>query len=688
MGDTLFIRTGSRSTLSKIVVMRRLVIFVVMVQLILLGFAHSSPAKESYFDMNLEQLMQIEVTSASRRQQPLSDTAAAVFVITQDDLKRAGVTSIPQALRMVPGVQVGKIEADNWAVSIRGFNQEFANKLLVLIDGRSIYSPVTSGVYWDEHLLPIDNIERIEVIRGPGGSLWGENAVNRIVNIITKNAKETQGFYLSSGVGNEEEGLLSLRYGGKVGSSTFFRIYGKGMKGDSAKWEWDGSAHDDWNYLTGGVRVDSYLSASDTITVTGALTRGLRDKDFSFPIFVPPYLDEMRFKMAANTGHLMARWRHSFKENSELTLKGYFWSEGRSYSNYSFTSNTLDFEGQYRISLDRHLLTVGADYRHIWTHFSNTYQVSLLPPKRRDHFYSIYFQDEISLNPRLKLTVGSRFSHNPFTDWEVQPTARLLWHINEGNSLWCSVSRAVRIPDLARHGIEFIAAAYKPTNSPVPMGVIVTGKKHLDSESVVSYEVGYRRMVSQRFSLDVAAYFNKYRKLYSFRNPDDISGLIKDPLPHVNVYAVSDNLGDAESYGFEAAANLQVTPWWRLQGAFTFGRMFVHYSGKTFFQAFPEKEEEGRMPRHQFSLRSSMDISSKLSLNTWLRYSDNLWKNEVPSYFTMDATVLWKPLKNLEVSLSGFNLFDNRHPEFKPNITIQGLGEVERSFFGKITWRF
>jgi len=628
------------------------------------------------------------VTSAARRQQPLSDTAAAVFVITQDDLRRTGVTSIPQALRMVPGVQVAKIDADNWAVSIRGFNQEFANKLLVLVDGRSIYSPVTSGVYWDEHLLPIDNIERIEVIRGPGGSLWGDNAVNGIVNIITKNAKNTQGFYLTTGAGNEDEAMVGARYGGHIGDHTFFRIYGKGIKGDSAKWEWDGSAHDDWNYITGRLRIDSNLSHKDTLTITGALTRGLRDKDFYSPIFLPPYLEELRFKMAANTGHLMAKWKHLFNNGSELLLKSYFWSEGRSYTNYAFTSNTLDMEGQYRIPMGRHLLTVGADYRHIWTHFWNTYQVGFWPAKRRDHFYSLFFQDEVSLAPSLKLILGSRFSHNPFSDWEVQPTARLLWHIDEKNTLWCAISRAVRTPDIARHSVAFLTAAYPSQGGYPPLGIVVTGNKDLDSETVLAYEAGYRKEVSQWFNMDVTAYFNKYRKLLSTRRIGDPSGVIEDPIPHVNLYAVSDNLGDAESYGVEASANLQVTPWWRFQGAFTFGRLFIHYSHNAALKISPEDEEEGRMPRHQFSLRSSMDISSNLSFNTWLRYSDNLWENGIPSYLTMDATVIWKPLKNLEISLSGFNLFDNRHPEFRTNFTIQGVAEVERSFFGKITWRF
>ena len=689
MGDKPFMSIKCRGILSNVAMVRRLAIFVLMVQLLLLGYAHNSPAKESYFNMSLEQLMQIEVTSASKRQQPLSDTAAAVFVITQDDLKRTGVTSIPQALRMVPGVQVAKINADNWAVSIRGFNDEFANKLLVLIDGRSIYSPISSGVYWDEHLIPIDNIERIEVIRGPGGSLWGENAVNGIVNIITKNAKDTQGFYLSSGIGNEDENLLFLRYGGKLGSNTFYRIYGKGVKGDSSKWNWDGSANDDWNYLNGGIRIDSQPTPKDTLVFTGDLIKSHRGKDYFTATLKYPYQKELKYKMRANAGHLMATWKHQFSKDSQLMLKGYFWNEGRKYENYSFVSNTLDLEAQYRMPLGIHLMTIGGEYRHTWSHFLNTCQIGFYPAKRRDHFYSLYFQDEIGFTPKLKLTLGSRFSHNPFTDWEIQPTARLLWHLTTSTSLWAAVSRAVRTPDFGRESISYLFTTLPPkgTSRPLPLALIGKGSRHLDSETVVAYEAGIRSKVSKRFTLSASLYFNKYRKLLAVRTPV-YKGISFEPVPHLQAEGAFDNLGDAESYGFESVANFEITPWWRLQGAFTFGRMFLHYSHKTFSQLFPENEEEGRMPRHQFSLRSSMDISSKLSLNTWFRYSDNLWRNGVPSYFTMDATILWKPLKNLEVSLSGFNLLDNRHPEFRPNITTQGIGEVERSFFGKITWRF
>ncbi len=664
-------------------------LFVLLVQLAFLAGETPSFAKEGYFDMSLEQLMKVEVTSASKHEQSLTDTAAAVFVITQDDLRRSGVLTIPEALRMVPGVQVSRINADNWAVSIRGFNGEFANKLLVLIDGRSIYSPVSSGVYWDEHNIPIDEIERIEVIRGPGGSLWGENAVNGIINIITKKAKETQGLMISTGVGNENEALVSARYGGRVGDNTFFRLYAKGIKGDSSKWRWDGSAHDDCNHIRGGFRVDSKLGERDSVTFSGDLHRGNRKKDYYAPTFSFPYAEELRYTSLVNTGDLLARWRHGLSNGGEMVLRGYFWGEGRQYENYSFVSNTLDLDGRVRIPLRNHLITLGAEYRHVWTHFWNTYQVGFFPGKRRDHFYSLYFQDEVSLSSRLKLVVGSRFSHNPFSDWEVQPTARLLWHMSDKNTLWMAVSRAVRTPDFGRHSISYLYAVIPPKGEgrSLPLAVVGEGNRHLDSESVVSYEMGTRTVFSPRFNVSTAVYFNRYRKLLN-TTKSVFSGLNTDTTPHLEAISSFDNIGYGESYGFEASANIEVTPWWRLQGAFTFGRMFVHYSHRLFEKLAPEDQEEGRMPRHQLSLRSSMDLSSSLSLNTWLRYVDNLWRNGVPSYVAFDATVIWRPAKQIEVSLSGFNLFDNRHAEFNPNLTDQNVSEVERSFFGKITLRF
>lgn len=644
--------------------------------------------------LSLEQLMAIEVTSVSKRPQKLLNSAAAIFVLTNEDLMRSGATSIPEALRMVPGVEVARIDGSKWAISVRGFNSRFSNKLLVLLDGRIVYSPLFSGVLWDIQDLLLDDVDRIEVIRGPGASLWGANAVNGVINIITKTAKDTQGTLLTGGAGTEERGFGGIRHGGKLTEKMHYRVFGKYFDRDNQKFPSGGESSDGWDYLRGGFRLDWEKSPRDQITVSGEMFDGEAGQTVNEKLLVSPFSQDNYDPSETKGGHILARWERGLGKRSNMALQFYYDRFESSDDIADINVDVYDADFQHRFaSGDAHDVVWGIHYRVTQnTLHSSSFSSLFIPPYRTAQLFSGFVQDDITLMPgRLFLTVGTKVEHNSFTAFEYQPTARVLWKVDQKNTFWSAVSRAVRTPYVGENnavlnGIVAPSTAANP--GPLPLVVRVYRNPDLRSEDLLAYEVGYRTLLSERLSVDFTAFYNRYRDLVTFLQSSGDSFVETFPSPvHVVAPFQAQNKMEGESYGGELSAEIRMTPKWRLKAAYSFLQIQLHLvSGGTDTAA--EAAGEKRSPHHQLSLRSSVDIRDNVQFDAWLRYVDNLPDLNIPSYVTLDLRLGWKPRKNMEVSVVGQNLLDSQRPEFISEIVDTRGTEVQRGVYVNMKWTF
>jgi len=643
-------------------------------------------------ELSLEELMNIEITSVSKKAQKLSDAAAAVFVITQEDIRRSGVTSIPEALRMVPGLQVARIDANKWAITSRGFNGRLANKLLVLIVGRSVYSPLYSGVFWEAQHTLLEDVDRIEVIRGPGATLWGANAVNGVINIMTKQAKETQGGMVATGTGTEERGFGSVRYGAKLADDTYYRAYAKYFNRDNGVDASGKEMADDWEVVSGGFRIDSQTSDNNSLTLQGDIYDGHAGGTYKFASLLAPFSQTFDDDTDISGANILARWKHDFSQSSDMALQLYYDRTEHNEALVEEDRDTFDTDFQHRFALSNQQEIIwGLGYRLTCDDINNSFNTSLEPDSRDDHLFSAFVQDNITLvKNRLRLTLGSKFEHNDYTGFEIQPNGRLLWTPDERHSVWASVSRAVRTPSRIEHDGHYnyeVIAPFTPDN-PTPMPALVTlaGDRDFDSEELIAYELGYHVQATSRLYVDIATFYNVYDNLRTVE-PGTPFLEISPTSAHIVQPTVADNKMDGETYGVELMVDWRALDWWRLQGAYTYLQMQLHTdedSGDIYTLNL-----EGLSPHHQLSLRSSMDLPKELELDMWVRYVDNLPYQNVGSYFNLDLRLGWKPHKNLELSIVGQNLLDNHHPELLKSEGEMSLSsEVERSVYVKITCWF
>ncbi|OGP69341.1 MAG: TonB-dependent receptor [Deltaproteobacteria bacterium RBG_13_47_9] len=655
-----------------------------------LGWAYENPTDLT--ELAIEDLMKIEITSVSKKQQKVFDAAAAIFVITQEDIRRSGVTSIPEALRMAPGVEVAHISANQWAISIRGFNNLFANKLLVLIDGRSVYSPLYSGVFWDIQDTLLEDIERIEVIRGPGATLWGANAVNGVINIITKQAKDTQGGLVSFGGGTEERGFGEVRYGGKIGEGTYYRAYAKYFDRDHFSDTFGQATHDGWNALRGGFRVDSQLSLQDSITAQGDIYKTDSGLTSSFALLYPPFTQSLNEEIRSVGGNILGRWRHTFSNSSDMILQMYYdWTEHQELA-HGERRDTFDLDFQHKFPLVEWQEVVwGLGYRLVEDDIRNSFSVAFTPDHRTDHLFSGFVQDDLSLiKDRLRVTLGSKFEHNSYTGFEIQPNVRMLWTPGSRHSIWGAVSRAVRTPARADDDVRYNISALPPdtvTNpSSLPVLISAFGNHYVESEKLIAYELGYRVQATSRITMDIATFYNDYTHLRS--SETGMPRLETSPGPlHLLVPITLGNGLKATTYGLEMAIDWRALNWWRLQASYTYLKVRVP-SASVMSSTFVEFGDE-RDPRHQIGLWSWMDLRRDLELNLSFRFVDKLPDLQVKSYVNLDAQLVWKPHKNLELSIVGQNLLDHSHAEFRTESFLPAPAiEVERGVYGRMTWRF
>lgn len=642
--------------------------------------------------LSLDELMEIEVTLASKKEEKLFETAAAVYAVSSEEIRRSGVTSIAEALRMVPGMQVARIDANKWAISARGFNSRFANKLLVLIDGRSVYTPLFSGVYWEAQDFLLEDLEHIEVIRGSGATLWGANAVNGIINIITKKAQDTQGGLVTLGVGTEEHRLGGIRYGGKWGGDVYYRVYAKYFDRDSFVYTSGEDASDEWDVLRGGFRMDWEVSESNALTLQGHLYEGTLGQTLTIASLDSPFEQVFDDEPRIAEMSVLGKWKHIFSDASNLALQFYYDRSTREEAIIAGTVNTFDVDFQHRLGLGAWQEMVwGTGYRFITDDIEGTYTMSVHPGSRRFDVLSAFVQDEIKLiNNRLRLMLGSKFEHNDYTGFEIQPNVRLLWMPHERHTIWGVVSRAVRTPTGTEDDVRFRFQVVPPDDPrnivQQPIMLVARGSPDFESEELVAHELGYRVLLKNQLSFDMTMFYNVYDNLRTGEPGLPIPSTSSSPA-HYILPITADNKMYGDTYGMEWTAAWQVLDGWRLHAAYTYLKMQLHIDAESRDSWLEAAEEES--PNHQFHLRSSMDLGQDLEFDLGLRYVDDLPSLDVEQYFTLDARVGWKPHEDIELSVVCRNLSDDHHPEFGMPRFIRTLPtEVERGIYGAIRWRF
>ncbi len=660
--------------------------------------ANDSNSGDNLADFSLEELMSIEITTLSRKAENLGSAPAAVHVISQSDIRRSGARSIPELLRLVPGMQVAQIDGNKWAVTARGANGRFANKLLVLMDGRTLYNPLLSGVYWDVQDTDIAAIERIEVIRGPGATMWGSNAVNGIVNIITKHSADAQGGHL--GVLGGQSGYEGvLRYGSKVGDSAF-RVYGKILDRDGnvnlvgedtedysemarvgGRFDWDGHDNQDFTFSA-----EAYTGESGEYRISRSL--------------IPPYEMILDTVSEMSGAFALARWSRNFASDSTLQINAYYDAHKRDGVTYTEDRKTFDLDIQYGFSpWQNHSLMWGLNSRFSRNKTSGTFEIQIIPAENELRLFSGFIQDEISLlDGNARLMIGSKFENNNLGDKtvEVEPSVRFSIGLGGNKTAWAAVSSAVRMPSRGEQNGRIVSAVLPPGQPqlplPVPTVVVVNGNLNMKSEEVTAYEIGYR-MRDAAFQFDVAAFYNQFSDLRSLQQGAPTcqpSGVLVqlDPTCLATATFVEAPLfvGSNTSYdamGVELSVAKHFSERWRLHGTYTYFHTTDGSAGNGQELAVIEDS-----PDHQLSIRSSMDIGESLELDLWLRWIDELESQQIDAYAALDLRFAWSPGPALSVAAVGRNLFAGEHLEFMSELVDLAPVQIEPEAYIELRWNF
>ncbi len=674
---------------------------------------------DALLDLSLEELISLDVpdvTSVSKRKQRLMDSPAAVFVITNEDIQRSGVTSIPEALRMVPGIQVARLNGNTWSISTRGFNYIFANKLLVLIDGRTVYSPLFSGVNWDVQDTMLEDIARIEVIRGPGAALWGANAVNGVINIITKHSADTQGGLLSTGFGSEEKAFAAYRYGGELGDDGYYRAFFKTFNRDGLANSDGSDANDDWKINRAGLRADWRTETGAEASIQGEIYDGTTRP----PLKLFNYYGNLEKKTIVDLsrdqqgGHLIGNYKKYYNDGSNFSLKGYY----DRYENYDYRVTEKrdigDFEFQHQIlPWENHDIIWGLGYRLTKYNLSDMNNITMPQTSRTDELYSAFIQDHITLSPDWSLALSSRFEHNDFTGYEIQPNAKVTWKATENRTFWGSLSRAVKTPSISEtavttRGINFLtddlinAQLASITGDPYLMSI--SGNEDLDSEKLTALELGYREIFNNNFRIGFTAFYNEYKDILAYISGGNcLSGTTLTSVATIPLCVVDGSPGfpdqiiefpttlangvDAKTYGFEVVADWQVKDWWKLQANFSTLQVDAKAQENELYRKENEILIEELSASNTANFRSSMNLPNQWYLDFWVRYMDNLKNAQVRAYTALDFRVAKKIGEDLELSLTGKNLFDKQRLEFSEIFSGLEATEVQESWYLQLRWQ-
>jgi iron complex outermembrane receptor protein len=617
--------------------------------------------------------MNVEVTSVARHSEKLIDAPSAIQVITQEEIRRSGATNIPEALRLADNLQVAQKNSHDWAISARGFNTNLGNKLLVMIDGRTVYTPLYSGVFWDLQDYLLGDIDRIEVISGPGGALWGANAVNGVINIITKSAKDTQGLSGEAGGGSQPRDFIGARYGGQVGSETQFRVYAKYFDRGHEVLDNGNAVTDSWRQGRAGFRADSELSTQDKLTVQGDFYEGHEDQ-------------QSAGTNETSGGNILGRWTRTLSDESDLSLQSYFDQThladpvsplligGMQFSpagTFYDDLTTYDVDFQHRFRLDaRNRIIWGLGFRHTHDADINAPALGFLPAILDQNLYSVFLQDEVHLREDLSFTLGTKLEHNDYTGFEYEPDARLSWSLNPTQNVWAAVSRAVRTPSRIDHDLSEATPPYL---------VILKGGSGFTSESVIAYELGYRAQLNSAITTSISGFYNEY---------DDVRSTSITPTTILPFYFANNLQGD--TYGLEFSGNYRVSDTWSLHLGYTLLRERLRVKAGQF--DLSNGINETADPKHQLSIRYSLNLPGHVELDSGLRWVDSLLTNNgptagtVPAYFELNTRLAWHASERLEISLVGQNLLHDHHTEYGfPDPT---RAEIQRSLYGRLAWRY
>ncbi len=635
---------------------------------------------DSLTHLSLEELGNVQVTTASKEPEQVWQTPAAIFVFTQEDIRRSGATSIPELLRLVPGVEVARIDSDHWAVGVRGFGGEFSKSLLVLIDGRSVYSPLFAGVYWQVQDTLLEDVDRIEVIRGPGGTIWGANAVNGIINIITKNAKDTHGTLTPLGGGDIDQGIGGIRFGGIIDKKYDYRVYGKGfIRGP--EFHPDGVNFDDWKMGQVGFRSDWSKNERDTFNLQGDMYKGLDGERVAVSYYSPPSVAVINGPHHTSGGNMIGSWRRQFGENSDIEARGYYDRTSRFSPQLDEIRNTYDLDLLYHLMVPGHQdLLLGAGAR--WSHDSITQIFATLnfaPPQETDSIYSWFIQDQIGIVPKkLSLILGSKFEHNNRSGFEVQPNGRLIWMPTSHQTVWAAVTRAVRTPSRLDQDLQltdFLEAT-------PPIFLRVVGSKNFRSEHLLGTEVGYRTLIVGNLYIDLSLFRNDYNDLYGY-GPGSEYEETTPPPAHIILQEPLANALKGDSSGGEIAPSWKPANWIEVKGSYSQLHLYVH-DKPGFTDDQNTVSDNGSSPHHQAVIQTLFNIPRRVEFDLTYRYASSLPAQKVTAYNTGDIRFGWRPSHSWEMSVVGQNLLQPHHAEYGSDVdTIVG---IKRDMYAKITW--
>jgi iron complex outermembrane receptor protein len=616
--------------------------------------AYEQPSLSDLGQLSIEQLADLPVTSVAKRAEPLGQAPAAIYVITHDEIERSGALTVPEMLRLAPNLQVFQTSASNYVVTARGFSgdhqaQSFTNQLLVLIDGRSVYTPLYSGVYWDmQDVLPAD-VDRIEVISGPGAALWGANAVNGVINIITRKASDTQGLRLDVGSGSQET-AWDVRYGGKVGDTLAYRAYFRSFAERDTVTAAGRGAGDHWQRPQGGFRLDWSPSAADMVTLQGDAYQGAEA--------VPASADER-----IEGRNLTGRWTRDLAGFGSLQLQAYYdhTERGAVASSGSFWLDTYDVDAQHSFSWGRHAVVWGGGGRFSRYRIDGTPSLLFTPSSRRLDLADLFVQDTVALTAKASVTLGLKLEDDPYSGLSVLPNLRASYTLGGGTLLWAAASRAVRSPTpFDRDVVEKVGGQ-----------VFLTGNPGFDPVGLTAYEAGVRGQLGSRASLSASVYYNVY---------DNIRSIEVAPVTFVPLHWGNGIQGS--TYGLEAWADFSATDWWRLGAGLDV--MGEHLRFKPGASGLLGLAQVGDDPGQTVKLKSSMTFPHGVLFDAYLRYYGALPDPRVPAYAEVTARVAWAVTKQLRLAVSGQNLLNPKHQEFP----APEADAVPRSVFVSLSWGF
>ena len=654
-----------------------------------IAYAEDSSSDQQSADrlkqLTLEQLGNLEVTTPERAPEQVRKTSAAIYVITQDAIQRSGATTIPEALRLAPGVEVARIDSNKWSIGIRGFGSRLSRDALVLIDGRTVYTTLLAGTYWEVQNVMLQDVERIEVIRGPGATIWGPNALNGVINIITKSTKDTHGTLVTAGGGNVDQGFMNTRYGGGNGKTFDYRVYSLGFV-RGPEYHPDRNNYDSWRAVQGGGRMDFVANDRDSFTLQGDIYDEGAGETVTSVTYASPYQQIVRGTELLSGGNILGRWQHTQREGKDFQLQFYYDRTNRREPNFADYRNTFDVD-----FLDRFRLPAGQQITWGFGARASTGRnptivsgLYFIPETRTDTLYSGFFQDEIAVvQNRLSLQFGTKLLKTNYTGLRFQPTARLLWMPNDKQTLWAAFTHALRTPSDAERAFYLSGFTGTFVNG-LPFFARFNPNPNFKSEEMNGYEFGYRHLLRRSLYFDLAAFFNHYNDLFS----EDIAGpafVETNPSPpHVLLPADFGNGLFGTTRGIEIAPEWRPLPSWRLAASYSFLQMEIsRRPGSADVGTAPIVE--GSSPRHQVTAESDFDLSKTLSLNLTYRYVSGLPAQMMRSYSTGDAQFAWQAKPCLRFSVVGQNLFQPYHFEFAsdpgPNVGIK------RSVYGQVAWQ-